>query len=153
MTPDQIRASVARLDTTSWSDQEEIWTELRPCGEAVVPYLREAYPRFRKWQGRVALVYRSIRYARVSEDAFQLGLAALADRATLVRYRACSLLAYSLRDDAIGSLEALLDHPDAETVADARAALDAIRNRNHHYFVDRRHSGRTFWEVNTGDRE
>jgi hypothetical protein len=94
VTPDQIRAAVARLDSTSWSDQDEIWNGLRPCGEAVVPYLREAYPTFRKWQGRVSLVYHSIRFARVSEDAFQLGLAALADRATLVRYRACSLLAF-----------------------------------------------------------
>ena len=153
MTPDQIRAAVARFDSTSWSDQEEIWNELRPFGEAVVPYLREAYPRFRKWQGRVALVYHSIRFARVSEDAFQLGLAALADRATLVRYRACSLLAYSLRDDAIEPLERTLDHPDAETVADAAAALDAIRNRNHHLFVDRSHSGRSFWSVNPGDRD
>ena len=153
MTPDEVRAAVARLDSTSWSEQEDIWNELRPCGEAVVPYFREAYPTFRKWQGRVSLVYHSIRFARESEDAFQLGLAALADRATLVRYRACSLLAYSLRDDAIGPLERILDHPDAETVADAKAALDAIRNRNHHFFVDRAHSGRSFWRVNPGDRD
>ena len=97
MTPDQIRSAVARLDTARWSEEEAVWSDLRPCGQSVTPYLREAYPKFRKWQGRVSLVFHSIPYARVSEDAFQLGLAALADRATLVRYRACGLLAYSLR--------------------------------------------------------
>jgi hypothetical protein len=45
----------------------------------------------------------------------------------------------------------LLRHSDADTVADAKAAIDAIRSRNHHYFVDRSHSGRSFWEVNSGD--
>ena len=152
MTPDEIRATVARLDTTRWLEAEEAWNALRPLGEAAMPYLREAYPGFRKWQGRVSLVYHAIHCARVSEDAFQLGLAALNDRATLVRYRACGLLAYSLRSEAIAPLESLLDHPDAATAEDARAALDAIRNRNHHLFVDRNHSGRSFWQVNPGDK-
>jgi hypothetical protein len=149
---EDIRAAVARLDTTSWRVGEDAWNYLRPTGEAVVPILREAYPRFRKWQGRVSLVYHAIRYARTSDDAFALGLAALNDKATLVRYRACGLLAYSLREEAIPPLEALLDHSDQRTIDDARAALDAIHSCNHHFFVDRSHSGMSFWQVNAGDR-
>ena len=151
MSPDEIRATVARLETPRALEEEEAWNALRPLGEAVLPYLREAYPRFRKAQGRRSLVFHAIRYARTSEDAFQLGLAALEDRATLVRYRACGLLAYSLRSEAIAPLERLLDHPDEATAADAWAAIDAIRNRNHHFFVDRDHSGRSFWKVNPDD--
>jgi hypothetical protein len=97
------------------------------------------------------LLFHSIRYARTSEAAFQLGVAGLRDKATLVRYRACGLLAYSLREDALPHLEELLHHPDSKSVADAKAAIDAIRQKNHHYFIDRTHSGKSFWNVNPGD--
>ena len=76
---------------------------------------------------------------------------ALSDKATLVRYRACGLLACSLRPDALRHLRSLLTHPDERTVADARTAMDAISGRNHSYFVDRDHSGRSFWQVDQGD--
>ncbi len=148
-----IRIIVKRLETTHSLEEEEAWGLLRPLGSNAVPYLREAYPRFRKWQGRVSLVFHSIRFARSNEDAFQLGLSATKDKATLVRYRACGLLAYSLRTDALPALEALLSHSDSKTVEDAAAAIDAIRHQNHHYFVDRTHSGRTTWVVNDEDRD
>ena len=117
----------------------------------VVPYLLEAYRTFRKSKGRVSLVFHAIRHARTSEEAFRLGIEALSDKATLVRYRACGLVAYSQRPEAIPHLKALLTHADARTVEDARAAIDAISSRNHHYFVDRGHSGRSFWQVTEGD--
>jgi hypothetical protein len=153
LTPEQIRAAVKPLDTASTSAEELAWLELKPLGIAVVPYLAEAYASFKKWQGRTSLVFHSIRYARTSEEAFQLGLAALKDKSTVVRYRACGLLAYSLRQDALPSLAAACSHPDRKTAEDSIAAVDAIRNRNHHLFVDRSHSGSSFWVVNDGDRE
>jgi hypothetical protein len=151
MTPDEIREHVRRLDTTSAPQGEEAWGHLRDLGVAVVPHLAEAYRSFRKWQGRASLVFHSIRYGRVSDDAFRLGLEALSDKSAQVRYRACGLLAYSLRKEAIPRLQPLLRHPDARTVEDAKAAIDAIRHQNHHYFVDRDHSGRSRWQVNEGD--
>jgi hypothetical protein len=151
MQADEIRAVVRRLDTTRAAEEQAAWEVLRPLGIAVTPYLREAYPRFKKWQGRVALVFHSIRHARRSDDAFQLGLDATTDRATLVRYRACGLLAYSLRTDALPALRALADHADARTAEDAQAAMAAIVARNHHRFVDRNHTGKTKWIVNEGD--
>jgi hypothetical protein len=151
MTPTQIRALVLRLDTASSKEEEETWAQLRGLGVTVVPYLLEAYRAFRKSKGRVSLVFHAIRYARTSEEAFRLGIQALSDKATLVRYRACGLLAYSQRSDAIPHLNALLTHSDARTAEDARAAIDAISNRNHHYFIDRAHSGRSFWQVNEDD--
>jgi hypothetical protein len=152
VTPAEIRAAVQRLNSRTVAAEEQAWSELRGLGEAVVPYLREAYPTFKRWQGRVSLVFHSIRYGRVSEDAFQLGLAALHDRATVVRYRACGLLAYSLREDALSRLNQMLRHDDAKTAADAKAAITAISKRNHHLFVDRDGSGRSFWVVNEEDR-
>jgi hypothetical protein len=151
MTEERIRELVCRLETSKTVEEEAAWAELKPLGEAVVPHLAEGYAKMKKATGRVSCVYHSMKYARVSEAAFQLGLAALTDRATLVRYRACGLLAYSLRADALPSLQAQLAHPDEETAADVRAAIDAIQHRNHHYFRDRDHSGRTFWTVNPGD--
>jgi hypothetical protein len=147
-----ILATVRRLDTTRSADEEAAWSVLRPLGREVVPLLLDAFPTFRTWQGRTALVFHAIRHARTSEEAFRIGVLACRDRSTMVRHRACGLLAYSLRPDALPHLEPLLDHRDPRTVEDARAAIDAIRSQNHHYFVDRDHSGRSFWEVNEGDR-
>lgn len=152
MTPPEIRAAVKELDSKTVAGEESAWSKLRPLGVAVVPYLREAYPTFSRWQGRVSLVYHSIRYSRVSDDAFLLGLEALNDRATLVRYRACALVAYSLRKDALFALNKLLSHSDPKTVEDARAAVTAINSQNHHLFVDRDNSGRVRWVVNDEDR-
>ena len=151
MNADEIRALVSRLDTTKASDEENAWDELRPLGVEVVPYLAEAYPRMKKWQGRVACVFHSMRYSRTSDAAYELGIAALQDRATLVRYRACGLLAYSLQREAIAHLKKLRRHTDKKTADDARAAIYAIKKQNHHFFVDRGHTGRLHWRVNEGD--
>jgi len=125
--------------------------QLRPLGAAVVPYLAEFYPNAKMLEGRRAILYHAIRHSRTTEAAFQLGVAGLSDRASIVRYRGCCVLAYSLRHDAIPHLEVLLAHKDRKTAEDARAAIDAIKRNNHHYFVDRDHTGQMFWEVNEGD--
>jgi hypothetical protein len=147
----QIHYALKMFDTASTSAHEAAWASLKPLGVSVVPFLAEYFPRTKKAQGRVALIFHAIPFARESEAAFELGLLALNDKATLVRYRACGLCAYSLRKGAIPHLERLLKHADEKTVDDARAAIDAIRRKNHHYFIDRSHSNSTFWEVNPGD--
>jgi len=130
---------------------EAAWASLREQGASAVPYLAAAFPLARRWQGRAALVFHAIRHARGNPEALALGLEALADKAYMVRYRACGLLAYALHPDALPALEPLLAHRDPRTREDAAAAIDAIRARNHHFFVDRGHSGRSFWHVNEGD--
>ena len=142
---------VRGLESPTTRGEEDAWQLLKPLGVSVCPYLLAAYSTFKRWQGRVSLVFHSIRYARVSEAAFQLGVLALNDRASLVRYRACSLLAYSLRKDALPHLKPLLAHKDEKTAQDAEAAIDAIRSKNHHFFLDRQHSGSTHWVVNESD--
>ena len=143
----RIQALVGKLDTTRSLDEERAWEELRPLGERIVPYLEQAYPTMSRWQGRASLLFHSIPFARSSESAYRLGLAALHDRSFMVRYRACSLLAYSLRREAVPALKALLKHSDQRTVQDAEAAIAAIEEENHHLFVDRDRSGQVFWNV------
>lgn len=140
-----IRRHIRELDRRSWREQEQRWHEcLHELGSRVVPYLLEFYPEARHWLTRAHLVNRATPYARTTEDAFQLGLRACADRSTHVRYRACELLAYAQRDEALPVLERLRTHPDPRTVADADAAIDAIRSQNHHWWRDRDHCGRVF---------
>jgi len=145
----KIQELILRLDTTKQLEAEAAWSELKILGASIVPYLAEAYPKFKKWQGRVGLVFHSIKYAKESDAAYKLALDALNDRATLVRYRACGLLAYSQRKEAIPYLKKLLKHDDDKTAADAKAAIYAIKKQNHHYFIDREHTGQIFWEITT----
>ena len=147
----QVRRNVALLDTRNSTAGESAWDQLRPLGDAVVPFLLEFYPKCRTWQGRTALLFHATRYARATDAAVELGILALGDRSFMVRYRACGLLAYSLRRDALPPLKLLLPHLDSRTVEDAEAAIDSITNRNHHFFVDRDHSGHVHWIVNESD--
>jgi hypothetical protein len=84
--------------------------------------------------------YHSVRYARESDSAVELGKQALTDKSGVVRYRACMLLAYSLRQDVLSFLKQV-ETNDPKTREDIRAAIDAITSQNHHFFVDRDHSG------------
>ena len=148
MTHDEILALVMELDNAKGGASEETRKNLETVGADIAAYYLEAYPRFKKWQGRVELVYRATRYSRTRDEAYRLGVIALADKAAIVRYRACGVLAYSLRRDAIPFLETLLSHPAKDTAEHAAAAIDAIRHQNHNYFIDRSHTGRGFWVIN-----
>jgi hypothetical protein len=153
MNEEAIRAAVAALDTRRSSEEELAWGRLSGLGADVVPFLAEAYPRFRRWEGRASLLYHSTRHARTSDAAFELAVAALGDRSFVVRNCACAVLAYSLRREALLLLREQANHPDARTREDVAAALDAIEKQNHHYFRDRDHSGMVKWIVNKSDRE
>jgi len=142
MDPKKIEALVRR--TGSNPDMSiKAARELRGAlGDRVASILLETYRDSRIWRQRAWCVYLSIPYARSNRDAFTLGIEALADNSRIVRYRACMLLAYSLNDDALPFLKALLAHKDTNTAEHAKAAVDAIVHKNHNYFVDRDHSGR-----------
>lgn len=115
--------------------------------EPLIPQLVAAFPLVRRASGRAAILFRLLRHSRRCPDVTSLAIAALADRAYLVREGACSMLAYSLRQDVLPALRALGTHMDARTRADAMAAADAISQQNHHFYVDRAHTGTTLWQV------
>ena len=136
-----------RLDDPS---SEENWgaiRELKRLDVDLPQVLFEHYKESRSWRARVSCVFFAIHDARENNIAVQLGIMALNDRSRVVRHRACSLLAYSLRDDALPYLRNLLMHHDTSTREDAQAAIDAIEHRNHNWFVDRDHTGRLMWTV------
>ena len=116
-------------------------------GEPLVPLLVAAFPLVRRASGRAAILSQLLRYSRHHTEVTSLAIAALTDRAYLVREHACSVLAYSLRQDALPALRTLNSHTDARTRLDALAAADAIALQNHHYYVDRTHTGTTLWQV------
>ncbi len=148
---EQVSEAVARLDTAASEQQDLAWAKLRPLGFGVVRFMRQAFPHFRTWQGRTALVYYATRYARIADEAVELGLAATEDRSYMVRYRACGLLAYSLTPEVLPALERMGSDPRPLVAQSAHAACNAIKAQNHHLFADRSLSGRTSWIVNDGD--
>jgi hypothetical protein len=148
----EIMSAVEALDTKSGSAIERQWLAIQEHGIELMPYFKLAYPQMQNASGRRAVVFYATRYARKSEDAFQLGLIALQDRSGKVRDRACGLLAYSLRQDALPPLAAAVNDERAEVCAAAQAAMNAIRAQNHHLFADRSGSGSVFWVVNSEDR-
>ena len=119
--------------------------------ENLIPLLIESFPKVRLGQGRTSILFWLIRYARIRQDVVDLAVSALKDRSYSVRESACSILAYSLRPDVASSLAVLHSHKDPNTRADAAAAIDAISHKNHHYYMDRSHTGNSFWGVNPGD--
>jgi alkylhydroperoxidase family enzyme len=121
--------------------------------EELVPLFIEAFPEIRHGQGRNAILFSLVRFARSRSEVVQLALSALNDSTYLVRMQAASALAYALREDAIPQLERLSTHRNQKTRDDALAAIDAIRHKNHHYYFDRKHTGKAFWTVNPEDRQ
>lgn len=148
-----VDAIVAALDQKLPSAVDEGWNRLRiEHGPAVfIPNLVSAFPRIRNAAGRNAILFRLIRFARTHPVVVELAITALRDPAYMPRMQACSNLAYSLRRDTVPHLRSLLTHRDQKTRDNAAAAIDAIRHQNHHYYMDRNHTGRSFWVVNPED--
>jgi hypothetical protein len=147
----RVRDVLRRFDTADSAARDEAWQRLPP-GRLALPFLREAFPQTGRMEARISMVYEATFFARVSEDAFELGVLGCRDRSKHVRDRACGVLAYSLRKDALPVLRPLLRADDDVTRQAAEGAVDAIKHANHHLYWDRdRPRGRTFWVVNRGD--
>jgi HEAT repeats len=146
----RIRELLEEMDSPSADVREAVQRRL-PQGD-LTPFFLEAFPRTRRMEARISMVFKATFYARESESAFRLGLLALDDRSKYVRERGCGVLAYSLRREALPKLRRLLRDPDSWVRENAEAAVDAIKRRNHHLFVDQDWPrGQTFWIVRPGD--
>jgi|SRR3990172_1715903 len=113
--------------------------------DLLVPYYIKAFPRIKNWIGRKYIMFWVQRYARKNADVVKLARFALKDKSWKVRYDACGTLAYALDTESLPLLRDLLNHKNKETRGDAAAAIDAIENKNHHFFYDREHDGNIFW--------
>ena len=112
---------------------------LKNLGLEFPKLLLAKYRNSKKWGERLSCVYHAAKFALASDDAYELGIEALKDKSKKVRYQACLLLAIAQRPEALGPLETLLS--DDKSSEDAKAAIDAIKFKNHNYFADRDHSG------------
>lgn len=138
-----VEELIARLDGSGSDTEWAAATELRALAADFPRLLRHRYHSSRSWKARSSCVYHAMRYAKENDDALALGLAAIVDKATAVRYRGAMLLAYAQRKDVLPQLRAALDSlagkPGADDLA---AAIDAIESENQNFFVDRTHSGK-----------
>lgn len=137
------------LDGSGSDVEYEAIEKLRELGRELPAFLLEKYRSSKKWEVRSSCVYHAIRYAREEGDAVQLGIEGLSDKSKVVRYRACMLLAYSLDEKGLPFLEKLeKESKVSETLKDAHAAIDAIKNQCSDFFVDRDHTGDITLRVN-----
>jgi hypothetical protein len=142
----KVAALAEAFSKSRRSDIDAAWTLAESMEGDLLPLFAEAFPQISKSEGRASVLRYVGKFSRENHLVFRMGLEALQDRAYAVRYYACALLAFSLRKDAIPPLHSLTKHADLRTAADAKAAIDAIKHRNHYYFMDRDHSGRVRWE-------
>lgn len=148
MGQEEIEQLLDRLGEGTEKAHDAIERAKAPRWKTMPTHLLRRYRQAKKWQERVTDVFLALPYARTDPDALVLGIEALGDKSKVVRYRACMLLAYSLSRTAIPQLKARLQSEDDRmTIADLKAAIDAIEHNNHHYFVDREHSNQMFWNV------
>jgi hypothetical protein len=119
--------------------------------DALIPGLVTAFRRIKSWRGRNWILFELIRTARTHPEVVDLALVGLHDNAYFVRMQSACILANSLRRDVVSHLEKLLAHKDAKTRQYAEAAIDAIKHQNHHYLLDRQHTGNSSWIVNSED--
>lgn len=102
--------------------------------------LLKHYSQSKSFSARAACVYHSVRYAKTSKSALELGLRAVLDRSKIVRYRAAMLLVVAQSPVAIPALEAMKEKWKA-SASDAEAAIAALNSGNPNRFVDRENTG------------
>lgn len=132
------------------SGSDKSWAAIRELKQILgTEFAQEALRRFsteKRWNFRAALIYHCIAFSKFDAHAFQIGLSGIFDRSKAVRFRASMLLAVSQNRGALKKLEeAKKKLPETES-GDLVAAMDAITNKNQHFFLDRDHSGKTFLE-------
>jgi hypothetical protein len=143
-----VDALLEKLDGLGSEAELSAAVELRELGLEFPRLLLKKFRSAKAWQQRASCVFHATKYARESDDALTLGREAVRDKSKVVRYRGSLLLAYSLRKDVLPDLEGALrtwsGRPGEE---DIRAAIDAIENQNHNYFIDRDHTGSMFLNI------
>ena len=140
MNNEEVHKYLAYLDGRSPKNEREAIAELEALGVNIPALMMKKYTNSRRWLDRASSIFHCIKYAKTDEDAYQIGILALQDKSKTVRHRACMLLSVAQKQEAIEHLENLLF--DKASRKDAAAAIDALRNRNQDYFVDRQHSGK-----------
>ena len=143
-----IRAIIQDLDTARGVALDERRQDLIPFGREICAHLAWGMARLKRQEARVALLYTAVKFARVEPEAVTAAIAALDARGAQVRRIACALLAFSLERSALPALRARAVIERRNDIgADIATAISAIETGDHHRWVDRSGSGRSFWNV------
>jgi hypothetical protein len=128
----EVATLLAELDGSGSDRELGAVTKLHDMlGKDFPRYLLQKYTVSKDRAVRGSCVYHATKYAKFSEDAISLARLALQDKSQLVRYGACTLLAYSLRKDLLLELHEILATTPKNSKEDVLAAIDAIANQNH----------------------
>ena len=145
MNKSELDKYLSKLDGRGSDEEYDAIKSLATLGDKLPGLLLKKYRSSNKWGERASCVYHAIKYAHKNQDAFQLGIESIKDKSKKVRYRACMLLAVSQNTKAISYLKPLLNVSGSHE--DVKAAIDAIKHKNHNYYVDRDHSGKVTLNV------
>lgn len=115
---------LAYLDGRAPGRELKAIAKLEELGISIPNLLMKRYKVSRRWSDRALCVSHCMAYSKSNEDAYQLGIAALQDKSRTVRRKACMLLSFAQRQEAIKHLEKLLS--DEALKGDALAAIDAL---------------------------
>jgi hypothetical protein len=146
MLTERVKTLVEAFSVSRRPEIDAAWEVAHSMGDDLLVLLAEAFPQIRKSAGRASITRYVGKFSRENEVVFGMGIVAVQDRSYAVRHYGCALLAYSLRNEALPTLSVLLNHSDHYTIADARAAIDAIKRKNHYFFMDRDYSGKIRWD-------
>src|SRR5689334_3139166 len=100
----EIERVVQSFNTSNVAVRDAAWQRLRDTGEQFLPWFEQLFGIAKRSEVRRDIAFHSIKFARKNEHAFRIGVKALSDRSSIVRYRGCCILAYSLRSDALPML-------------------------------------------------
>jgi len=123
--------------------------DLASRGEPVPQYLYKCFLISKKAKIRAQCIFYQFSFAQDGNKyALATGIRGLDDRAKIVRYNACKLLAYAQDKSTLVHLKnAKSSEKNSDIVSHIMASIDAIEEGNHNWFVDRDHSGLITMEV------
>lgn len=150
--PGRLGSELAQLRRDDFTSRQAPWALLKDRPDEVIAVLAAEYARATRAPERAEVLAHAMWWARESPAAAALAAAALADRARIVRFTACQLLALAQLPEHVRDLAPLLAHPDAATVEDARSATFALLAGEYDLFYDRRWRGHVHAYVVLPDR-
>lgn len=107
--------------------------------------LKIIFDQSRDYKIRCSCVVYSRRYCRVLQSAIRIATTASLDRSKYVRYRAYELFACSQHPECIQLISNSTElYNDQLSLKYASAAIDSIKSKNINYFIDHKHTGRSF---------
>ena len=140
MTDEQIHKLFNLIQKTSFTKRDNLYTlYLSRIDEYVIDFAIEYYRNEKKAELRRFYLKIITQYARTEKRVIDIAKVALNDRSKIVRQKALSILAYSLKIEHLALLEGLKEKLKGNEV-DVQNAINCIKKQNHDLFYPMYHS-------------